>query len=294
MTRKKLILFIFAFFVTFYPGCGEQNSSEGEFYAISITLAPQTQIDEASSIDKIYVIVEGYDIDTIVKEFLLTEQTKEFNGTIQVPVGYDRKLTVEAWSNNQKIYEGSKTITGKELIDIPKDKGDSIVIMLDPVEEKIVKLVPSLIEDVKTGDIFSVNVAVKNFPNLFGVTFRLQFDENFVKPVEIDALGSDKLFGNNVLYIDDIEQTNREPGTLNIGITCTTESPEDDEGIIASVKFEAIGATDETTISMDYDNIVWTESGEFPPPEKPKENELNALKVYSDHGETKVVISEGE
>lgn len=289
MNRKHFIVFIFAILIILYPGCGEEQSINEEFYPLNIKLAPRTQEDTPPQIDLIRIIVEGDDMRTIVEEFTTDTEKSELSDTIDIPIGSDRKISVEAWVKTELKYRGSKTITGQEQIDISADENPLIEIMLDPVKEKLVKLFPLRIET-ESGEIFSVDVVVKNFDELVGMTFKLDFDENYVKPVELDALGLDKLFGNNVLFIDDLGLESRDPGTWNIGITRTDkESPLDSEGIIALVKFEAM-AEGETTIEIDYDNLVWTKKDDFPPPNDLKEDELSALKFYSDRGKTTVII----
>jgi len=280
---KHFIVFI-AISIILYPGCGEEQSIE-ESYPLNIKLAPRTQEGTSPQIDLIRIIVEGDDMKTIIEEFTIDTEKSELSDTIDIPVGSDRKISVEAWLENELKYRGTETITGQEQIDIFANENPLIEIMLDPVTEKLVKLFPLRIEK-ESGEIFSVNIVVKNFDELVGMTFKLDFDENYVKPVELDALGLDKLFGNNVLFIDNLDLESREPGTWNIGITRTDkENPLDSEGIIAGVKFEALAAG-ETTIEIDYDNLVWTEKDDFPPPNGPKEDGLS----YSDRGRTKVII----
>lgn len=300
MNHKQFIAFIFAILVILYSGCGDEGYPEGEFYPVNISLAPRTQDDVSPKIDKIAIIVEGDDIvNPIENDYSIAIETSEFSGTIDIPIGSDRKITVEAYEEENLIYAGSKTITGQELVDISTTENPLIEIKLDPVDDMLIKLFPYK-KVVNKGDSFTIDIVAKNFSVLFGISFRLKFDETYIEPVEVDAIGVDKLLGKNVFFIDDIDQSSREKGSLSIGITrlIPDETPKDDEeeneklqGVIASVKFESV-ESGETTVKIDYDSLVWTEGSEFLPPTVLEPEKLELVKEYSGRGETAVIVND--
>jgi len=221
----KECAFIFAtlFFAVFIWGCGIEDPLVS--LRINLPFAPGVSLQ---NVTRVKITVTAEDFEPITQEFEVSPGGETIEIGVSIPLGIERYFSAEAFDGDVLVY------SGEQLADVLEEQ-PVITILLDPMTVTM-KLIPDK-KQVRVGETFFIDVVIKNAVELFAMTCELEFDENLLKPVKVEAGG---LFGSNPLFLEDSHNQQRPPNRLSIGISL--KSPEQGvtaSGVAARITFEA-------------------------------------------------------
>lgn len=222
---KESTKFIFAtlFFSTIILGCGGEDSLVAP--RINLSFAPGAS---PQNVTRVKITITAEDFDPITREFEVTSDGKQIEGSPLIPPGKNRRFFVEAFNGDVLV------LSGEQIVDILAEQ-PVVTILLDPVTVTM-KFIPDK-KLVKVGEIFVIDLVIKNAVELFAMTCELEFDENLLEPVKVET---GALFGRDVLLLEDSNNRQRPQNRLSIGITL--KSPQQgitESGVAARITFEA-------------------------------------------------------
>ena len=194
---------------------------------LQLVFAPGTQ--EPLNITRVRVIFDDSQRNVPPQEFSVEAGTTEIDLDLVVPTDAQR-IRIEAFEPGVP----EPAFTGESSVSL--DETSAIVtIRLDPTTT-LIKFSPSKSE-MRVGEIFDLEIELRQVVNLFAITFELAVDETSLEVVEVTA---GNFWEGEILILADHQFAGRQPGRLNIGITRTGTPQElSSSGVIAIVRFQA-------------------------------------------------------
>ena len=194
---------------------------------LQLVFAPGTQ--EPLDITRVCVIFDDGQRNVPQQEFSVKAGTTEIDLDLVVPTDAHR-IRIEAFKPGvpEPAFTGESSVSLEEISAI-------VTIRLAPTTA-LIKFRPSKSE-IRAGEIFDLEIELRQVANLFAITFELAVDETSLEVVEVTA---GNFWEGEILILADHQFARRQPGRLNIGITRTGTPQElSGSGVIGIVHFQA-------------------------------------------------------
>ena len=209
------IAFLIMFVLCIY-GCGQDSTLTEESVAplqIGFDFAPEAPAQNNITLIELTASAPDFDEPLIFSITNIDNNAHTARGLIQMPVAEDVTLSARAFEGKCPVLSG---LLGN--LDISSDTSSSTII-LSPIQTVIG--VRSGQDELNVGSTYSLDVFIEDAPELMYFTCGLEFDEGLIEPLEV-APGD--FFGDDALFIQDIELPRREENRLAMGITLKADT----------------------------------------------------------------------
>ena len=158
-------------------GCSESGPTDGSKNAGPVAINLSINNPEfISQVSQFQVTASGPDMETITVPMILIGRYLE--GVVPVPEGNNRLFVVEAKDvDGRVLYTGQRvveSIEAGEVLELTVDMYPHPEVLLMKITPRYVE-VPPLVP-------FDVQVKVFNIPDLYGITFRIHWEANLIRP----------------------------------------------------------------------------------------------------------------
>jgi hypothetical protein len=157
--------------------CGGCSSSSGPRYEMPVTLAAAFEGGEmVINVTSVTLTVSAEDMGTISRE--LSVSNGQVEAVVDVPPGPDRLFQLDAFMDTILIY------TGSETTDVGLGEDITLIIHMLP-QVLMLKVNPAYQEALITQTGHYFDIFVHNPLNLFGASFRINFANTVINPVNV-------------------------------------------------------------------------------------------------------------
>jgi hypothetical protein len=158
-------------------GCGGCSNTSGPRYEMPVTLAAAFEGGQmVINVTSVTLTVSAEDMGTITRE--LTVSNGQVEAVVDVPPGMDRLFQLDAYNDTLLIYSGSET-TDVGL-------GEEITLIIHMIPQVLMLKVNPAYQDImisQTEHYF--DIFVHNPLNLFGASFRINFADAVINPINV-------------------------------------------------------------------------------------------------------------
>lgn len=221
--------------VMFLSGCS--STTEPDFLMpVRVSSALDYFNASQTKVDRVVMTVSADDLGSKSQEVELINGKVELE--LEIKPGRDRTIRLDAYdADDLLLYSGQETVDvglGEELTIEIKMEPQVLMIKVDPVYQRV---------DPNSGLVNSFQIYVYNVEDLFGVSFRINYDSSIIAPYDIEY---HDFLGDDLLTLSKFEKNH-----VAVGMTNKRGSAQvDGSGLLATIFFDPI-VEGETVLEID-------------------------------------------